>query len=77
MYFLVTVVVKPLAGVSAIVDAGSVVVGKGEPYTEDPRTGERMMLQRERGTYTMDVGVDSVGVMGVEDEVSQGSTRQA
>lgn len=68
MEFLVADVVNTLAAVSAIVGAGSLVVsGKHESYIVDPRTGERIMLQREAHAWwrsTMEVGVESMNVMG-------------
>ena len=70
MNFLVTDVHKPLAAVSAIVDQGNTVVfSKGEwgNYIENDTTGERIYLNRERGTYVMEVDfVDEVADMEID-----------
>ena len=61
MRFLMTDVQKPLAAVSAIVEAGNEVVfrnGSNDSFIRNPRTGEKVQLKRERGTYTMEVVVD-------------------
>ena len=61
MRFLMTDVQKPLAAVSAIVEAGNEVVfrnGTHDSFIRNPRTGEKVQLKRERGTYTMEVVVD-------------------
>jgi hypothetical protein len=58
MDFIVTDVTKPLAAVSAIVDAGNrVVFCKEGSFIENMKTGEKISLKCERGTYTMDVGI--------------------
>ena len=58
MDFIVTDVTKPLAAVSAIVDAGNrVVFCKEGSFIENTKTGEKISLKCERGTYTMDVGI--------------------
>ena len=67
MKFLVSDVQKPLAAVSAIVEAGNEVVfkkGARDSYILNPRTGERARLKKERGTYTMEVTVDDPGFSG-------------
>ena len=61
MKFLVSDVQKPLAAVSAIVEAGNEVVfrkGARDSYILNPKTGEKAKLKRERGTYTMEVTLD-------------------
>ena len=61
MRFLMTDVQKPLAAVSAIVEAGNEVVfrsGANDSFIRNPKTGEKVPLKRERGTYTMEVVVD-------------------
>lgn len=61
MKFLMTDVKKPLAAVSAIVEAGNEVVfrpGVWDSFILNPRTGEKVPLKRERGTYTLEVEVD-------------------
>ena len=78
MNFLLTDVVKPLAAVSAIVDAGNEVVFSGQgSYIRNTSTGEVIHLQREKGTYVMEVGVDSVGIMGTESGDEPGFIGQA
>ena len=69
MNFVVTDVKKPLAAVSAIVEAGNEVVfkpGKHDSFISNPKTGERITLRRERGTYTMDVELEGL-LLGGED----------
>ena len=64
MKFLMTDVQKPLAAVSAIVEAGNEVVfrsGVNDSFIRNPKTGEKVPLKRERGTYTMEVVVDDQG----------------
>ena len=54
MNFSVTDCKKPLAAVSKIVDKGNRVVFDGEgSYIENKATGEKIVLERERGTYVM------------------------
>ena len=54
MNFSVTDCKKPLAAVSKIVDKGNrVVFDKDESFIENKTTGERIILERERGTYVM------------------------
>jgi hypothetical protein len=61
MEFVVTDVTKPLAAVSAIVEAGNkVIFSKAGSYIENVATGERVNLKCERGTYSMDVQIDAV-----------------
>ena len=65
--FLMTDVQKPLAAVSAIVEAGNEVVfrsGTNDSFIRNPKTGEKVQLKRERGTYTMEVVVDDPGFSG-------------
>ena len=67
MESLVSDVQKPLAAVSAIVEAGNEVVfkrGARDSYILNPKTGERAKLKKERGTYTMEVTVDDPGFSG-------------
>ena len=67
MRFLVTDVRKPLAAVSAIVEAGNEVVfkpGARDSFILNPRTGEKVQLKREKGTYTMEVEVEDAGFSG-------------
>ena len=67
MKFLMTDVQKPLAAVSAIVEAGNEVVfrsGANDSFIRNPKTGEKVPLKRERGTYTMEVVVDDPGFSG-------------
>lgn len=48
---LVADIAKSLAAGSAMVNTGNIVVfGKDEPYIEDPQTGERIVLQWDRGS---------------------------
>jgi hypothetical protein len=54
MNFSVTDCKKPLAAVSKIVDKGNrVVFDNEESFIENKKTGERIPLERERGTYVM------------------------
>ena len=54
MNFAVTDCKKPLASVSKIVDKGNrVVFDEEESFIENKKTGEKIMLERERGTYVM------------------------
>ena len=54
MNFSVTDCKKPLAAVSKIVDRGNrVVFDTEESYIENKATGEKIILERERGTYVM------------------------
>ena len=65
--FEVTDVQKPLAAVSAIVEAGNEVVfkpGARDSFILNPRTGEKVQLKREKGTYTMEVEVEDAGFSG-------------
>ena len=67
MKFLVSDVQKPLAAVSAIVEAGNEVVfkpGARDSFILNPRTGEKVQLKREKGTYTMEVEVEDAGFSG-------------
>ena len=67
MKFLVSDVQKPLAAVSAIVEAGNEVIfkkGVRDSYILNPKTGEKAKLKKERGTYTMEVVVDDQGFSG-------------
>ena len=67
MKFLMTDVRKPLAAVSAIVEAGNEVVFKPGVYDSfilNPRTGEKVQLKREKGTYTMEVEVEDMDFSG-------------
>ena len=67
MKFLMTDVQKPLAAVSAIVEAGNEVVfrpGTNDSFILNPKTGEKVQLKRERGTYTMEVVVEDPGFSG-------------
>jgi hypothetical protein len=67
MDFIVTDVTKPLAAVSAIVDAGNrVVFCKEGSFIENIKTGENISLKCERGTYTMDVGIKHLEIDAVE-----------
>ena len=54
MNFSVTDCKKPLASVSKIVDRGNrVVFDDDESYILNKKTGEKILLERERGTYVM------------------------
>jgi len=54
MNFEVTDCKKPLASVARIVDQGNkVVFDEGESYILNKKTGEKIMLERERGTFVM------------------------
>jgi len=54
MNFSVTDCKKPLAAVSKIVDKGNrVVFDSGGSFIESKVTGEKIVLERERGTYVM------------------------
>ena len=54
MNFSVTDCKKPLASVSKIVDKGNrVVFDEDESYIQNKVTGEKIILERERGTYVM------------------------
>ena len=67
MKLMVADVRKPLAAVSAIVAAGNeVVFGAGErgSFIRNPRTGEKVHLKEERGTYTMEVDPGPPGFTG-------------
>ena len=67
MKFLMTDVQKPLAAVSAIVEAGNEVVfkqGANDSFILNPKTGEKVRLKRERGTYTMEVEVEDLDFIG-------------
>ena len=67
MRFLMTDVQKPLAAVSAIVEAGNEVVfkpGANDSFILNPRTGEKVQLKREKGTYTMEVEVEDADFSG-------------
>ena len=67
MKFLMTDVRKPLAAVSAIVEAGNEVVfkpGVNDSFILNPRTGEKVQLKREKGTYTMEVEVEDMDFSG-------------
>ena len=56
MNFEVTDCKKPLASVARIVDQGNkVVFDEGESYILNKKTGEKIMLERERGTFVMTV----------------------
>jgi hypothetical protein len=67
MDFIVTDVTKPLAAVSAIVEAGNrVVFCKEGSFIENTTTGEKISLKCERGTYTMDVGIKHLEIDAVE-----------
>ena len=58
MNFLVTDVKKPLAAVSAIVDEGNVVVfgpGPWGSFIQNVGSGEKIFMERKRGTYVMKV----------------------
>ena len=56
MNFEVTDCKKPLASVARIVDQGNkVVFDEGESYILKKKTGEKIILQRERGTFVMAV----------------------
>lgn len=75
MDFVVTDVTKPLAAVSAIVEAGNTVVfSKAGSYIENTASGERIRLKCEKGTYTMDVGIKHLEVAAVEAEVETSLT---
>ena len=57
MRFLDADVKKPLAAVSAMVDAGNTVVfKKSGSYVEEDATGERIGLVRKGNTYVMKLG---------------------
>ena len=74
MNFQVTDCKKPLASVSKIVDKGNRVVFDSEgSYIENKLTGEKMKLERERGTYVMVVEYET------SEEVAKASgfTRQS
>ena len=61
MKLLMTDLKQPLAAVSAIVEAGNEVVFKPGVYGSfifNPRTGDKVQLKREKGTYTMKVEVE-------------------
>jgi len=54
MDFQVTDCKKPLASVAKIIDRGNrVVFDKDESYILNKATGEKIMLERERGTFVM------------------------
>ena len=54
MNFSVTDCKKPLASVSKIVDRGNrVVFDEDESYILNKKTGEKISLERDRGTYVM------------------------
>ena len=54
MNFEVTDCKKPLASVARIVDQGNkVAFDEGESYILNKKTGEKIMLERERGTFVM------------------------
>lgn len=56
--FLVTDVKKPLAAVSAIVDGGNVCVfgpGPWGSFIQNVATGERIFMERKKGTYVIKV----------------------
>ena len=54
MNFEVTDCKKPLASVAKIVDQGNkVVFDQGESYILNKQTGEKILLERERGTFVM------------------------
>jgi len=54
MNFEVTDCKKPLASVAKIVDKGNrVVFDEDESYIYNKKTGEKIMLERERGTFVM------------------------
>ena len=56
--FLVTDVKKPLAAVSAIVDGGNVCVfgpGPWGSFIQNIATGERIFMERKKGTYVIKV----------------------
>ena len=58
MLFQVTDVGKPLASVSRILDKGNTVVfsrGHGGSYVVSDRTGQRIPLIEEKGTFVMEV----------------------
>ena len=84
MKFNVADVRKPLAAVSAMVDAGNRVVFEKRDtgsYVENLSNGERIYLERKRGVYGMKVGIvgkrhDTVQVSGMDDE-AMGFRRQA
>ena len=60
MVFIVTDVTKPLAAVSTIVGAGNFVVfkpGRFGSYIVNDKTGEKIGLECENGTYAMEVQV--------------------
>ena len=74
MNFAVTDCKKPLASVSRIVDKGNrVVFDDDESYILNKKTGERIMLERERGTYVMVVEFDT----GEEQDAESGFRRLA
>lgn len=55
--------VKPLAVVSAIVDVGTeVVFSQGGSLIKSLPAGEHILVQREKGAYSMGVDVDAVEV---------------
>ena len=69
MEFLATDVTKPLAAVSAIVEAGNTVVfTKRASFIRNDITGEKINLQCDKGTYTMEVGVEQLTVNAVDAE---------
>jgi hypothetical protein len=56
--FQVTEVGKPLASVSKILDKGNVVVfsrGKKGSYILNEKTGSKIALKEDKGTFVMDV----------------------
>ena len=58
MLFQVTDVGKPLASVARILDKGNTVVfsrGRGGSYVVNDRTGRRIPLVEEKGTFVMEV----------------------
>ena len=60
MNFIVTEVKKPLAAVSAIVDEGNIVVfgpGPHGSFIQNCMTGEKIMMQRKKGTYVIKVDI--------------------
>ena len=54
MNFEVTDCKKPLASVAKIIDRGNkVVFDQDESYIYNKATGEKIILERERGTFVM------------------------
>lgn len=78
MEFLVTDVVKPLAAVSAILDAGKkVVFNKVGSFIRNLKMGEKVYPKRKRGAYAMKVSVDVVGEIGTDAGEGSGFIGQA